>query len=364
MKLSKIFALSAVFACGLTLASCGEKPTEQPTQQPTNEETSAKVSVGLGYAGSYAWKEATAYAPALGQLDLSAAMVAFDEQGKILDARIDVVQVKVVPAENGGLALQNGREDFTVATKLELGTKYGMQSSSNIGLEVDEQIENFADWTVGKTVEELKSLVAAEHGYGKAPHADLASSCTIVCHDFVAAIEKAFELKTEAKYEAASFKTGIAKVAGLAFNYGNPQTDISVDLGGSIVADGKVVAAQVDAVVYPLVVNEDKTVSAKTEGNQYVDANGKLVSKKSLGDAYAMKGVGTNHETGEVCTLEWYEQAAIIEAAAEGKTEAEISALVANQGDLAGATITLDSYVKAMATSAKYAEMELVSPRA
>ena len=107
MKLSKIFALSAVFACGLTLASCGEKPTEQPTQQPSNEETSAKVSVGLGYAGSYAWKEATAYAPALGQLDLSAAMVAFDEQGKILDARIDVVQVKVVPAENGGLALQN-----------------------------------------------------------------------------------------------------------------------------------------------------------------------------------------------------------------------------------------------------------------
>jgi hypothetical protein len=132
MKLSKIFALSAVFACGLTLASCGEQPTE-PTQQPTNEETSAKVSVGLGYAGSYAWKDATAYAPALGQLDLSAAMVAFDEQGKILDARIDVVQVKVVPAENGGLALQNGREDFTVATKCELGLAYNMLGSSAIG---------------------------------------------------------------------------------------------------------------------------------------------------------------------------------------------------------------------------------------
>lgn len=364
MKLSKIFALSAVFACGLTLASCGEKPTPEPTAEPTAQPTvepttqpstgtSAKVSVGLGYAGSYSWKET------YGQLDLSAAMVAFDEAGKILDARIDVVQVKVEVGTDGGLALKTSREDNTVATKLELGLGYGMQGVSNIGLEVDEQIENFADWTVGKTVEEVKTLVDPTKGHGTAHHPDLEATCTISCGDFVSALERAYSLKTEAKYEAASFKAGIAMVAGLAYNYGQPKTDISVDLGGSIVADGKVVAAQVDAVVVPTTIAEG--VISVNSAQKYVAEDGSFKSKKVLGDAYAM----AEHNGGQAgCALEWYEQAAIIEAAAEGKTEAEISALVKNEGDLAGATITLDSYVKAMATSAKYAEMTLVSPRA
>ena len=358
MKLSKIFALSAVFACGLTLASCGQEPTVEPTAEPTVEptvEATAKVSVGLGYAGSYAWKDT------YGQLDLSAAMVAFDEAGKIVDARIDVVQVKVEKHTDGGLKLKTMREDYTVATKLELGLAYNMQASSNIGLEVDEQIENFADWTVGKTVEELKTLVDPSLGHGTAHHPDLASTCTITATDFVAAIEKAYSLKTTTTYDAANIKAGVAMVAGLAYNYGAPQTDISVDLGGSIVANGKVVAAQIDAVVLPLTIGE--TVSINTE-SYYIGENNEIRSKKVLGDEYAMKGVGTNHATGEVCTLEWWEQAAIIEAAAAGKTSAEINALVANEGDLAGATITLNNYVRAMATSATYAEMTLVSPRA
>lgn len=353
MKLSKIFALSAVFACGLTLASCGEQPTEQPTQQPTNEETSAKLSVGLGYSGSYAWKDT------YGQLDLSAAFVAFDEAGKIVDARIDVVQVKVEVGADGGLALKTSREDNTVATKLELGLAYNMQGSSAIGLEVDEQIENFADWTVGKTVAEVKDLVDPTKGHGVAHHPDLESTCTISCGDFVSALEMAYTLKTEAKYEAASVKAGIAMVAGLAYNYGQPKTDISVDLGGSIVANGTVVAAQVDAVVVPTTI-ADGVISVNA-AQKYVAEDGSFKSKKVLGDAYAM---AENNGGQAGCTLEWYEQAAIIEAAAEGKTAEAISALVKNEGDLAGATITLDSYVRAMATSARYAEMELVSPRA
>ena len=39
MKLNKILALSAIFACGLTLAACNQTPTEQPTtEQPTTVE--------------------------------------------------------------------------------------------------------------------------------------------------------------------------------------------------------------------------------------------------------------------------------------------------------------------------------------
>ena len=74
-----------------------------------------------------------------------------------------------------------------------------------------------------------------------------------------------------------------------------------------------------------------------------------------------MKGVGTNSATGETCTKEWYEQAAIVEKAAEGKTKAEISAFVANEGELAGASITLTNYIKALAKATDYAGRAVIN---
>ena len=61
---------------------------------------------------------------------------------------------------------------------------------------------------------------------------------------------------------------------------------------------------------------------------------------------------------------EWWEQAAIIEAAAIGKTSTEIAALVKNEGDLVGATMTVDSYTAMLAKSATYAEKDVIGPQA
>lgn len=352
MKLRNLLAMSMVVATGLTLASCGGN----------------KVYTGIGYDGSWELGETGL----TGQLDLTAAFAAFDSKGVIVDARIDVVQVKVATdvesllgSDPAGVKLTNANiVDNSITTKLELGKNYNMVTFGNAIAEVDAQIEAFADWTVGKTVEEVKSLVAKEHGYGVAPHADLASSVTIVCHNFVNALESAYENRSEKAYKVSKeAKAGIAMVSGLAYNYGKPQTDISVDVAGVLVDGGKVVAAEVDAIVYPLSVSKEITSAGKISVNtsKYYFQNNELTSKNTLGDKYAM----AERNGGQAgCTLEWFEQAEVIEAAAIEKSATEISALVGGEGDLATATITLTNYVKALAKAAKYAEMEHVGPQA
>ena len=337
MKLNKLLAMSAVVACGLTLASCGG---------------SKEVTVGIGYSGSFSESYGNM------QLDLSAAMVSFEADGTIVDARIDVVQVKVGANEaKDGLELKNTNVvDGSVTTKLELGKDYNMKGSSAIGVEVDSQIEAFADWVVGKKYNEIASSLIPGSGHGIAPHADLASTCTITVDAFVAAIESAWANRSSSAYTVSKdAKIGIAMKSGLAYNYGNPTKEISIDVAGTVVEGGKVVASAIDAIVYPVAIAEDGTMSTDTS-SKYIE-NGLVVSKKALGDKYAMKPASPVGK-------EWYEQAAIIEAAAIGKTSAEIAALVKNEGDLVGATMTLDSYTAMLAKSATYAEKELIGPQA
>ena len=339
MKLRKLLAMSMVVATGLTLASCGGN----------------KVYTGIGYSGS--WDEAK------NQLDLTAAFVAFNSKGQVVDARIDVVQVKVgLNVAKGGLALLNTNvKDGSVTTKLELGKEYNMLNNpygSKLA-EVDTQIEAFADWTVGQTIEEIEAKIDPTLGHGTAHHAELEGKVTITCTDFVDAMKVAYANRSEKAVKVGKeAKAGIAMVSNLAFNYKNPQTDISVDVAGVLVEGGKVVASEIDAIVYPLSISALGKITPNT--SKYYFQNGQLTSKNTLGDKYAM-AERNNGQAG--CTLEWYEQAEVIEAAALNKTSTEIATLKGKEGELATATITLNNYVAALAKAAKYAEMEHVGPQ-
>ena len=329
MKLRNLLAMSMVVATGLTLASCGGN----------------KVYTGIGYNGS--WDAAK------NQLDLTAAYVAFDSKGVVVDARIDVVQVKVgLDLVNGGLTLLSKAEEGSVKTKLELGDAYGMVQYGGSIAEVDTQIEAFADWTVGQTLEEIEAKIDPSLGHGTAHHAELEGKVTITCTAFVDAMKVAYVNRSEKAYKVSKeAKAGIAMVSNLAYNYGKPQTDISVDIAGVMVDEGKVVASQIDAIVYPLTVSLTDGITPNMSQKYF--QNGVLTSKNTLGDKYAMAERNNGQEG---CTLEWYEQAEVIENAANGKTASEIAKLVAKEGDLATATITLNNYVKALSKAATYAE--------
>ena len=334
----KALSLLAVLALG-TLAGCGTKDSSTSSVAPAK-----KYSVGLGYTETF---------DAKGQLDVTTAFAAFDEAGKVYDVRFDVVQVKFTANEaKDGLTLTNTNvdADYSVTTKLELGSAYGMVQYGNAVAEVNAQIESFADWCVGKTVEEVIAGTPGA-GHGTAVNEELTGKVTITVDAFEAALSKAYATKSEATYELEG-TAGVAMVSGLAYNYCKPTKEIDVTVGGAFAKGGKVEVALFDSIIYPVAIAEDGTLSTDTS-SKYIE-EGKVVSKKDLGDKYAMKPASP-------IGAEWDEQAAVIEAAAAGKTADEIKALVAGEGELAGATMTVTTYLKAIAKAAVYAEKAVIN---
>ena len=378
MKLNKLVLLSAAFASGLTLVSCGaqqkseetksevksqEVQSEVKSEQQSEQAQEVKGYVGLGHVANYAYTAAVAATdtaaakPHAGQIDATAAMVVFDKDGKVLENRIDVVQVKFTTTEdNDGLQLTNA-VDGDIKTKLELGTNYNMVKFGHAVAEVDAQIESFADWTIGKTLAEIK---AALNGT-KLAEGTLAT-CTINVKDFVDAMEVAWALKDEEEVTLPeSYSVGVNFKSGL---YYSNNKEVTIDLGGVVVADGKVIAAQIDALDLQFVpaadsiAFNDNTKYVKKENDTVVD---NAVSKKELGDAYAMKLSETVTHGSE---REWYEHADIIEHLVVGKTAAQIAALTQEDFSAANATITVSAYIKTLSTAAAYAVLEHVGPQA
>ena len=383
MKLNKLLSLSAVLACGLTLAACDNGQTTDGTSQGSTTVTpnTVSVNVGLGYTASFDAKK--------GQVDLTTAMVAFDEAGKVVSSRIDVIQVVVGNVE-GEVEITNAaaklREDGMPKTKLELGKDYNMKgTSANIGviaggLEVDAQIESFAAWTKGKTAEEISASYVMvtqnedgtfsdgrkhSHGGNFTTDEALWSTCTITVDGFAKAVANAYANKsTKAVEVEEGFKVGVAVNANM-YN----ATTLDLDIAGALVKEGKVAAALTDCVAVEFN-NVEGAVSLKTDSQYYDAATSTFKSKKALGDNYNMATYGASMDkNGDGVVLEWYVQAALVEAATLGKTAEEIKVLVKDEGNgnanaIAQATMNIDMYVTAIARAATYAELALIGPQA
>lgn len=329
MKLNKLVLASALLLTG-SLVSCNN---------------SKEVTVGVGYSASFT-------TGAAGQLDLTTAFAAFDKNGKVVDARFDVVQVKITAnAEKTGAVLtdKNKVEENSVLTKLELGADYGMLGSSNIGKEVDAQIEAFADWTVGKTVAEVKAGIVPGSGHGTPVNEELTTSVTITVDAFVDALENAYETKADTTYKVGKAKAGLAMTS----NLNTSGTEINVVVGGALVEGSKVVAAGLDEVVFPLVVDSTSGEFTGDTSSKYY-TNGVLKSKYVLGAEYAMASTSPIRK-------EWYEQCDVITAACVNKTGEQITAMEKGTGDLTGATINVASYLNTIAKAAKYAPLANVA---
>lgn len=343
MKLNKLFVVLGAMAMGLV--AC-KKKEEDPVVPPAPTEITAKF--GLGYFASYY----TSYGTTEG--DCTAAAVVFDEQGKVVNAYLDVVQVKIQYTTNGketsdpefleGVKAKDGitlRADCCFKTKLELGAAYNMIGSSAIGKEVNEQIAAYVDWTIGKTAAEITADVDAN---GYAADTALKAECSIKVGDFAKAYAKAYATAEEIKYTG-EIKVGLGMMGQPAYNYGKPSTEISVDMAAVAVANGKTVDTVLDAVVMtPVIEDHVLATTGKTEGNKYY-VNGAWASKKDIGDAYGMKGK-------QGCTIEWFDQIANLEDELTGIADTTGIALTSGKltnGTEVGCTITASSYVNACA---------------
>ena len=318
--LSVLTIASLMFAVG-----CSDK----------KENGASTLKFGSGvYVSTPATTDATADKEGTGKVDVTVAAVTVDADGKIVACALDTAS-NTVKFTKDGKAVANSE----FKTKYESGKDYNMVAYGGAKKEWYEQADAFEALVAGKTLTEVKALVAAEN---KGNDEVVNAGCTIMIHEFVGAIEKAYNA---AKASDVTAKDTLKVTAATE----QTCTDATADKDGSnkvavyvfaaaLNADKKVVAAQSDCV--------EVAFTFTTKGASTLDTTKAVVSKKEAGTNYGMVAFGNAKK-------EWFEQAAAFDAACVGKTGAEIAGLVAADGkgvaDLqsAGCTVYVTGFVKA-----------------
>ena len=336
MKKISVLLLALILVVGL-VTGCGKKdekedvketPTTapvtdaaEPTEGASTDGTTAAAKTGLAVLTSIAKsKDAAADADGLAQVDSTIVAVLVGADGKILDCKIDAAQTKVNFSIEGKLVTDIAT---IVKSKQELGTDYGMLKASKIGKEWNEQANAFAEYVIGKTLDEVTGIAVNESG--AATDADLAASVTIGLGTYIAAIEKAVasaqelgavegdQLGLGLTTDIAKSKDASADGDGLAQAY----TNISVITVG---ADGKITSAITDAV--------QGNVNFSTAGVITSDLASTPLTKLELKDDYGMKKASK-------IAKEWYEQANAFSAYVTGKTFDEVKGIALNEEGVA-----------------------------
>ena len=247
------------------------------------------------------------------------AAVVVDAEGKIVDCRIDVVDITATLADGAVTA----SSDFK--SKAELGDAYGMLSDYGSKLaEWDDQAKYFETAVKGKTVSEVSAIATGD--------AALTAGCTIDVTDFVKAVANAMN-----STHKTAFSTADALTLGVAIDGSvkdkNGSASFATNASAVVIAGGKVVAAIIDCA--------DGTLAIENgEGTALTYAGSKL----EQGDNYNMVAYGNS-------ISEWYVQAQVYANTAVGKTAAEVSSL-ATEG-VAGCTIAVDGYKAVLVEAAQ-----------
>ncbi len=329
--MKKIIALCLCLLMVLaSFVACGSEPAKNDADA---KENTLKFGSAV-YVTAPAVTDATADKDGTGKIDVTVAAVTVDKDGKIVACALDTSS-NTVKFTADGKAVAN--ESFK--TKYEQGKEYNMIAYGGATKEWYEQADAFEALVAGKTIDEVKALVAGE---GKGNNDVIKAGCTITITDFVGAIEKAYKAAADSKVTA---KDTLKVTAATEQNC----TDATADKDGTnkvstyffaaaVDANGKAVAAASDCV--------EVTFSFDTKGVSTLDTTKAVVSKKEQGKDYGMVAYGG-------ATKEWNEQAAAFDAACIGKTGTEISKLVAEDGkgvadiQSAGCTIYVTGFVKA-----------------
>ncbi len=323
-KLLSILLMAILIATLFTFAGCS-KPEA--------------LKFGLG---TYAYTEnvASAQGTKNGTMDVvsTIAAVLLSEDGKIVKCEIDCADTALNFNEKGEFVAIT---EFK--TKNEKGADYGMVAYAGAKKEWFEQADIFEGLAAGKTIDQVKALVANE---GKGTDEVINAGCTIVIADFVKALEKAVaNAKDSAATAEDTLKLGIvsSQSGKNATDKAAGSNEVETTYTAAAVADGKITAAVTDAY--------QASVAFDTKGVTDTKA-ADIATKLEKGKDYGMVAYGGAKK-------EWFEQAAAFDAALIGKNADEISSLVNKEGKgtdeivNAGCTIFVSDMVKAAVKASK-----------
>jgi len=333
MKKIISFALAFILVLSLfTLAGCGKKSADKGIAET--------LKFGMG-SYSYIDKATNAEGDTngAGEYVTTVAAVLLDKDGKIVDAVIDTADNVVEYTSVGKVVAP-----VEFKTKYELGFDYNMKKYG-AKKEWFEQVDAFVATVKGKTISEVKALVADG---GKGNEDVVNAGCTIAVADFVKALEKAVNnAKDSESTKAANLKLGI--VSSVA-----ESQDAADDVKGKVKVTTTFVAAATDKAGKVIATSTDALdveFTFDTKGTSNVDKTAELKTKYELGNDYNMKKYGAKKE--------WFEQADAFNKVCVGKTADEISKLAANDGKAgdaltgAGCTINVADIIKATIKAVK-----------
>lgn len=327
MKKILAFALCAVMLV-TALTACGGNNTDNDAPAETLKFGSAVV------LSSLAATDATEDQNGQGSVDLTAAVITLDKDGKIVACDLDALQIKVAYT-TAGKAVANAE----FKTKRELGDGYNMVAYGGATQEWYKQADAFETLIVGKTVADVRGLVVYENNKGT--DEVINAGCTIMINDFVSAIEKAAQGAKESDLNRdATVKVTMAveQTCTDATEDKAGSNKVSTTIFAAALKDGKVALASSDCVEIDFTFGLD--------GKSTFDTSKEVRSKREQGDSYGMVAYAGSAK-------EWYEQADAFDAACVGKTGAEIAGLKADDGKgvdslkSAGCTIYVTGFVAA-----------------
>lgn len=316
MKLKHTALWSGVVAAALLLTACGKSNSGSGSMSSSGMSSSAASTAQNG-----AWKTGlgvlteTTDDHRTGKIDLVAAAVLLDGEGKIIDVTFDELESTLSADGSGVLSMPT---DYR--TKRQKGDDYPLAAASGIKKGWTEQADAFADYLKGMTAEKVAKLETEEDG--KPKDADLLSSCTIAIDGYRDAVAKAC-----ANAEALGAAKGDR--VSLGIEAANASSDVTA-------TDDKDVNAQVDVTIVALTTDSDGRVTSAigdmaepaltvmSDGN--VMAPDAVKTKLEQGDSYGMRGASSLGK-------EWYEHSEGFCSYLKGKTAAEIAKLPAEGSD-------------------------------
>lgn len=155
-------------------------------------EVKGVAKVGVGSVASVSGRAATADAAGRIQTNVTFTGVAFDKDGKVLVALLDVAQNQGTFDAAGAIVKAEA-----APTKVEKGADYGMIKNSAIGKEWFEQAAALTAYFVGKTADEVAAIEYDAEGVVVAE--DLKTSVSVGVEDYLASFAKAVANAVEVK---------------------------------------------------------------------------------------------------------------------------------------------------------------------
>lgn len=301
-----VLALAGCAGTTVVVGECTCPPNAHEVVAQTPASADGALKTGLAIVPALSGKNATAEENGKVSYDVTIVAVTVDEAGVIQSCVIDSVGEDAAFDVTGAAAAEGTTE---VLSKNEKGFDYGMvkYNASAIGKEWFEQAAALAQFTVGKTMEQVKA--------GYSSDVDLATSATIKLGGYVDAMEVAV---ANAKALGAQAGNELKLAVNATVDTAAGSAQLNLDAAVVTLADGVITSCVIDSLQAKVAIDETGAITT--------DLTVAPLTKTQLGFDYGMVAYKAS-----AIGKEWFEQVENFCNYIVGKTPAQVAGIAVTE---------------------------------